>query len=284
MLSNNHIIIRPGMKGELTFNPINPIRIEDRDEHIAVITDIFSDTYGFTHPQSYLFKLSLEATLENYDMTGEKEPNLTALIKMIEKYPLKSYYDLETKAALMRRLTPLIKGQARNAFIGDKRISMEKILSTNVVIELGHLRETKTREIYSQLLLKQLYDYRLMSGPSIFNHITVVEEARYIVPTRRSYDPPSTMERMIGELRKFGESIFIVSQFPSQISHEVVKNAAIHIYHRIIGMEDLKIIANSAPLSQSQIEHLKKLDTGEAIIKDFRYRDPVLIKVVPRIK
>lgn len=283
-LMGDILIIKPGTRESLSFNPIMPLNIESRDEHIALITDIFSDTYNFTHPQSYLFKLCLEATLDNYEIVGESEPNLAALVKIIEKHPLKSYYDMETKMALLRRLTPLIKGQAALAFNSDKRINIDELLSKNVIVELGHFRETKTKEIFAQLLLKQIYDYRLMIGETKLNHITVIEEARNLVPRRRDFDPPSTAERMISELRKFGEAIFVISQFPSQISSEVIKNAGIQIFHRIVGSEDLRIISNLTSLTSEQLEHLKKLDVGEAVIRDSSLDDAVLIKVDPVLK
>ncbi len=273
------LVIKPGTKDGYAFNPILPLNFDNRDEHIALITDIFADTYNFTHPQSYLFKLCLETTLDNYELVGEEEPNLIALVKMIEKHPLRSYYDMETKMALLRRLSPLTRGQAGLAFHSGKKISIDQLLSRNVVIELGHFRETKTREIYAQLLLKQIYDYRIMKGETKLNHITVIEEARNLVPRRRDIDPPNTAERMISELRKFGESIFIISQFPSQISSEVIKNAGIQIYHRIIGSEDLRIISNLSSITSEQLEYLKRLDIGEAIIKDPVFEDLVLVKV-----
>ena len=281
LLKNYTLILRPGKDSLSAINPLDVSYASDIGEHIALIADIFGDTYNFTHPQTYLFKLAVEATLSNYKLYGEKEPNLRALIKVVEEYPIKSYYDHETKMALLRRLKPLTEGQTQKAFIGERYVSIKEIMENNTVIELAHLRETKMRQIYSFLLLKKIYDYKLAMGTQEFNHIIVLEEARYIVPCRRDYEQPSIAERMINELRKFGESIFIITQFPTQISKDTIKNAGLIIVHRISGLEDLRILQNIIPIENTQLNYLKKMETGEAIVKDPRYPLPVHIKIHP---
>lgn len=278
-LKNYDMILKPGKDEDSAINPLEPMYSPDIGEHISVISDIFGDIYDFTHPQIYFFKLSLEATIANYKALGESEPNLKALVEMIERYPIKSYYDNESKAALLRRLKPLINGQAKKAFISKNYLRIEELLERNVIVELGHLREHKVRQIYTQLLLKIIYDYRLSRGLKTFNHITVIEEARHIVPYRRDYEKPSIAEKMIGELRKFGESIFLVTQFPSQISRETIKNANTLIVHRLTGEDDLRTILTAIPLNREQIEYIKKMDVGEAIIKEKRYTSPILVKI-----
>jgi DNA helicase HerA-like ATPase len=282
-LKNIELIIRPGKDEGTAINPLEPLFSSNTAEHIALVSDIFGDTYNFTHPQTYVFKIAMETTLNNYRQLGEREANLNALVKMIEKYPIRSYYENETKMALLRRLKPLIEGQAKMAFIGSKYIRINQILNKNVVVELGHLRETKVRQIYSQLLLKQLYDYRLSLGINDLQHITVIEEARYIVPYRRDYEEPRIAERMINEMRKFGESIFLISQFPSQVSKDTIKNCGYIIIHRIVGHEDLRHILNILNLNQKQINYIKKMDIGEAIIRDPRFPEPIHIYVEPQL-
>lgn len=282
-LKNVHMILKPGKDEASAINPLDPMFSIDTAEHIALISDIFGDTYNFSHPQIYMFKMAMEATLSSYKAFDENEPNLRALVKMIEKFPVKSYYDNETKMALLRRIKPLVEGQAGKAFIGKRYIRIDDIFNRNIVIELGHIRETKIRQIYAQILLKQIYDYKLSLGTGKLDHITVIEEARYIVPFRREYDPPTIAEKMISELRKFGESTFLVTQFPTQISKDTIKNAGMTILHRLVGQEDLKMILNIMSLDEKQINYIKKMETGEAIVKDKRYPLPIHIKVVPNI-
>jgi len=284
LLENYHMVIKPGVDDEYAINPLKPIDGVDLSEHLAMVTDIFADTYDFTHPQSYMFKRVLENTIHNYRYAGEKEPNLVALAKLLEKAEIKSYYDIETKMALIRRIKPLTEGQARKAFVGKTSLPIDTILRKNVIVELGGLRETKLRQIYSQLLLKQIYDYRILEGPQSLKHIIVIEEASYIVPYRRDFEKPTIAERMVNEMRKFGESIILVTQFPSQIPKDTIKNAGLLLIHRIAGQEDLRILQSILPLSISQIDYLKRLDKGVCVVKDPTSVEPYLVRIYPYIR
>lgn len=284
LLHNYDIIIRPGVDDEYAINPLKPLEGIDINEHVAIVTDIFADTYSFTHPQSYIFKLVLEGTINNYRAIGENEPNIDAFIKLLERHPLKSYYEMETKMALMRRLKPLSEGQARKAFIGDKYLRIDEVLNRNVLVELGGLREIKLRQIYSQLLLKQIYDYRTLMGPNELRHIIVIEEASYLVPYRRDFDKPTIAERMVNEMRKFGESIFLITQFPTQIPKDTIKNAGLILIHRLTGLEDLRLLQSILPLTNEQLEYLKRMETGTCVVKDPSNIEPFLIKIHPNQK
>lgn len=281
-LTNFDIIVKPGKDDESAINPLDPSFTTDIAEHISLITEIFSETYNLTHPQTYLLKMCIESTLNNYKALGEGEANLRALVNMIEKHPLKSYYDHESKMALLRRLKPLIEGQAEKAFIGKRYLRISELVNKNTIIELGHFRETKIKQVYSQILLKQLYDYKTTCGIRSLDHVSIIEEARYLVPARKETDPPSIVEKMINELRKFGESVFLITQFPTQLSKDAIKNAGMIILHRIVGYEDLKQVASLIPLDEKQLNFLMKLDVGEGIVKDKRFHLPLHVKIVPR--
>ena len=275
------VIYSPGLTDEFSINPLIPLDFKDEAEHLAVVADIFSDVYNFTHPQSFMFKEALSVALEHYKTFGDETPNLRTLISVLEKLPLRSYFDAEIKLALIRRIKPLTEGQAGRALCGKRSVKISELFDKNVVIELGHFRETRTRQIFGHLLLKQIYDYCTGNEMRELAHVTVLEEARYLVPYRRLYDPPTTAERMIAELRKYGESVFIITQFPTQISLETIKNAGCLIVHKLSGSQDLEIIGNIISLNSKQLNFLKKLDVGEAIVKVNRINEPMLVKVVP---
>jgi len=206
------------------------------------------------------------------------EPTLEELVKIIESYPLRSAYDNETKVALLRRLLPLTQGQVGKAMNNPSSIQIDEILSSVACIELGQLRDSQTRSIFTEIIMKMLYEFRTKRRDQL-EHLTIVEEARNVVPARRDDDPPSVGERMIAELRKFGESMIFVAQFPTQLASEIVKNSAVRIVHRIAWHEDMDIIASSIGLNESQKEYLGKLDVGEAIVSLARLPKPVLVKV-----
>lgn len=259
-----------------TLNPLEFGSTSDPVEHIALVTDIFSDIYKFTHPQAYMFRNSLQKCLS--EASDNEVPTLTSLVRIIEAYPLRSAYDNETKVALLRRLVPLTQGQAGKALDGPSTYPIEELLDKVLCVELGHMRDLQTRSIFANILLKMVYENRL-TREGRTAHIMLVEEARNIAPARREEDPPSVGERMISELRKFGEAMIFVAQFPTQVSSEIIKNSGVRIIHRLAWAEDLKLIGQSLNLAQEQLAHISNLGVGEVVVSLARLQRPILLQV-----
>jgi hypothetical protein len=248
----------------------------DPVEHIALVTDIFSDIYHFTHPQAYMFRNALQRCLG--DSAENEAPTLKALVEIIETFPLRSAYDNETKVALLRRLMPLTEGQAGRALNGPSSHTIDEILDKVMCVELGHMRDIQTRSIFAAILLKMVYENRVTRKGRL-EHVTLIEEARNLAPARRDEDPPSVGERMISELRKFGESMIFVAQFPTQVSSEIIKNSGVRIIHRMAWAEDLKLIGDSLNMSKEQLSYISNLAVGEAVVSLSRLQQPILLQV-----
>jgi len=272
-------VLDMGKDNSCVLNPLEAINTTDIYEHIALITDIFSEIYRFTSPQSFTFRTALMNLYGDRNRGYSRSPVLSNLVDQIEATPIKSAYDTETKMALLRRLVPLTQGQAGLALNGENTVSIQSLLAGNVCVELGHFRDFETRAIFASILLKMIYDYRLLSGISSQGHITIVEESRSIVPSRRTEDPPSIGEKMVAELRKFGECMVFVAQYPTQISTEIIKNSGLRIIHRISWLEDMRILSETLGLSEEQAKFLSSLKTGEVIVSIGRIRAPFLVAV-----
>ena len=270
-------VVAPG-KDEFSINPLEVRPGVDPAEHVAMVSDIFSDIYHFTHPQAYMFRNALQKRLS--ETPGEEVPSLGALVKTIEAYPLRSAYDNETKVALLRRLAPLTQGQSGKALGGSGPLKVEELLNTMVCVELGHMRDVQSRAVFSDVLLKMIYEVKVARKASL-DHVTLVEEARNIAPSRRAEDPPTVGERMISELRKFGEAMVFVAQFPTHVAAEVVKNSGTKIVHRLAWPDDVELMGDSMGLDQKQREHLTRLKAGEAVVSVARLQKPILVQVRP---
>ena len=193
-------------------------------------------------------------------------------------WPLRSAYDNETKVALLRRLVPLTEGQVGRALNGPSSHTVDELLDKVLCVELGHIRDTQTRSVFVDILLKVIYEHR-MSRQGKMEHLLVIEEARNIAPARREEDPPSVGERMVSELRKFGEAMVFVAQFPTQVASEVIKNSGVRIIHRVSWAEDLKLIGEALNLSKEQLAHVSNLGVGEAVVSLTRLQKPILVQV-----
>jgi uncharacterized protein DUF87 len=270
-------VVAPG-KDDFSVNPIEVSQGTDPVEHVAMVSDIFSDIYHFTHPQAYMFRNALQKRMSE---TGPDEvPTISSLVRTIEAYPLRSAYDNETKVALLRRLVPLTQGQPGRALGGVGTLKLEDLLEVPVCVELGHLRDVQSRAVFTDVMLKMIYEQKV-KRKSALDHLTVIEEARNVAPARRPEDPPSVGERMISELRKFGEAMMFVAQFPSHVASEVVKNSGTKIVHRVAWPDDVMLIGDSLGLNLKQKEYMTRLGVGEAVVGVARIPRAVLVQVSP---
>ncbi|RLE98047.1 MAG: hypothetical protein DRJ96_02125, partial [Thermoprotei archaeon] len=79
--------------------------MEDSD-HVDVLVDLFDATFHLTPPQLYMLRTAVKNALAR----GAR--GVGDLLEAVEELPVRSYYDHETKMALVRRLTPLGEGRA----------------------------------------------------------------------------------------------------------------------------------------------------------------------------
>ena len=268
-------VLAPG-RDEFSINPLEVGPASDSVEHVAMVSDIFSDIYHFTHPQAYMFRNALQKRLS--ETSADEVPTITSLVKTIEAYPLRSAYDNETKVALLRRLVPLTQGQPGKALSGSGPLKLDELLATTVCVELGHMRDVQSRGVFSDVLLKMVYEEKVRRKGNL-DHLTVVEEARNIAPARRPEDPPTVGERMVSELRKFGEAMLFVAQFPTHVASEIVKNSGTKIVHRLAWPDDVSLVGDSLGLNQKQKEHITRLKAGEAVVGLGRIAKPMLVQI-----
>jgi len=269
------LILSPGAENSNGINLFDATYAKSIEEHISLICDIFSETLEFTYPQSYMF---LEILIRLY--SRKRNPTLSDIVNEIYAFDTDSRLDNEIKQALLRRLLFLAKGQAKRVFESSQEYSIAQILGENTVIELGNFKDQRLRKMYAMMILKLLYDFFTSRGKSShLRHVTILEEADNIVPRRSLNSPPSIGEKLISELRKFGEGMIIISQFPSMIAPKVLKNTATKICHQIKSYDDIQIIKQILSLTDEQSEMLKHLRKGEAVLDHDEIPYPLLIKV-----
>lgn len=270
----------PG-KDEFVLNPLENLGLSSLAEHAALVSDIFSDIYHFTSPQSYIFKNCLLSLLTSKEEPSGLTKDISGLVRMIDGYAPRSQYDNETKWALMRRLSPLTEGQAGRSFCGRSSVDLRELLSKPAAIELGYFRDFETRTLFASFLLKSIHDFRLGGEKSSLRHCLIIEEARHLIPLRRMEEPPTVTERLSQDMRKFGESVIYIAQFPSQISPEALKNTGVRIVHRVSWNSDIKLLSDVMNLNETQSRYMSQLQVGQAIINVAKMKSSVLATVQP---
>lgn len=263
-------------EGGLTVNPLFCPSSKDMSFQVEFITDVFAQIFQFSAPQSYMFRETLKACYRS-----RLNPTLSDLIKELGLMPIRSSWDHETRMALMRRLKVFTEGACGLATNGDDSVYREELFKGLVCIDLSSIKDVNSRAIFANMLLKLVYDRAVEREHGHLEHVTFIDEAQNVIPPRRPEQPRSIGERILAELRKYGEGVVVITQFPSSISLEVLKNSSIRIIHSIRSGEDLKIIEDATSMTPRQAFILPALSIGETVV-NLPYRSSnIFVKVIP---
>ena len=127
--------------------------------------------------------------------------------------------------------------------------------------------------IVTGTLARLLFDVQFWVDPDKRTPITIVcDEAHLYLPTKESADTVQqqalyNFERIAKEGRKYGISLFAVSQRPSDISKTILSQCNNYIVFRLTNENDKNVVKNLLPDAlRSSIEMLPFLDVGEAFV------------------
>ncbi|MEM3465408.1 MAG: ATP-binding protein [Thermoproteota archaeon] len=168
--------------------------------------------------------------------------------------------------SLVGRLSELTQGKIGKVFdtIGEQEGMMERLLSNTVIFNLCDLDTNRDANILTWLMLKQIYDYRKRKLNADLPHIVVCEEAHNIAPAK--FEGQETIvEKMLREMRKFGESVWLIDQRPLAVSRDVLGLCGTMICLRLQYSSDVEKIADTMHLNEEQRLKLQELKRGEAI-------------------
>jgi DNA helicase HerA-like ATPase len=263
--SINGISIELG-KDDYGLNPLMIMINNDIGEHIGFLTDMFTEAFQLSMPQSYMLRKTL------LDIISKNGMQSLTISKIIDELSLKkgqyiSNYEIEIRTALLRRLEPLNYGIGKKIFDTTKSLNAEELLNNNISISFKNLSEEGLKKITAFTIMRILYSHAIRH--SLERTIIVLEEARNIIPQRRYGEPPLLGEKMVSELRKHGVTMIIIAQLPSQISYEITRSLSLIIIHRINAFEEI-LNATGLQSTSSEIAEIAKkartLDKGEALI------------------
>jgi len=168
--------------------------------------------------------------------------------------------------SLYSRISELADGSA-SRFIegGEGAIGIGELLTEDAVIDLSSLSSERERNVVSWLVLKAIFEQRRRSGRGSKIHVVVCEEAHNLLP-RTETGRTTIVEQMLREVRKFGESVWIVDQRPSRISDDAVSLPGTVICKRLTGADDLEVVSERMMLNDAQRDALATLGWEEAVV------------------
>ncbi len=246
--------------GEGDLPCVNPLsRLGDMEMgDVYLMSEMLSDVLELTPSQFYILSKSL------MNLRERRSVNLRDLVKQIESYKEESQPERESKASLLRKLTPVVMSDDFKYLACDNVCVEELMVPT--VIELGHLKSDKIRQLFVHFLLKRLRDAYLSKGHSKYPRLVVVfEESEKVLPSYRDSTGLTATDRILSEMRKFGLATIVVTQAPSEVSPGVLRNTGIKVLHRMSSSKDLRELKFLIE-SKDLLEEISKLREGEVLI------------------
>jgi hypothetical protein len=237
--------------------------------HIDILMDIFSDSFDLSVSQQFILRSALRKvfTEKGHGMSKlAKSVSIDDVIKSVNELRTYSGWEQESKLAVLRRVSRLADTGLSRMLNASQKIGFNDLISENVIIDLGLVTDNSSKVFVVEAILKLLYDYKV-SKKLTEAHVIVTEEARNIVPFRRPEEPPGTMERVVEELRKFGEAMIAVNQLPSTISQEVLTAAGNLVAFRLKGGMEYEILNKRCNLDKSVCEKLAALPVGHGVCR-----------------
>lgn len=116
--------------------------------------------------------------------------------------------------------------------------------------------------------------------------VLVLEEAHnYVRPVRQSEDKGQTLsrvafERVAKEGRKFGLSLIVASQRPSEISPTIISQCANFVSHRLQNPDDIDHFRRIIPMQARRLlDQVTVLASGEAIVFGSAFHIPTRVQI-----
>jgi hypothetical protein len=188
--------------------------------------------------------------------TIHESRNMEELIRNIRSYDRQKLTALDkTKTALLVRLDPFLRSPLKEIFLCKKsNPDFSRLDEQNIVIDLHALDSlvaygSELRLIYNTVTTYYLRKMLNRGTCDWVSNIFVADEAQLLVPkilqkiiVTESW--PAT--EFATRLRKRGCGLVLITQSPSNIEKDILKNTATKVAFRLQHQEDIKIMAEAA--------------------------------------
>lgn len=141
-------------------------------------------------------------------------------------------------------------------------------------------------ESVTALLGRLLFDFAIRSDPRAEHPVLLVlEEAHRFIPARREQFGPGSrstavFERIAKEGRKFGVSLLLASQRPSELSETVVAQCGTVIAHRLTHEADQSLLRHATALSsRALLDQLPGLAQQHALVTGVSTGVPAAVRI-----
>lgn len=152
-----------------------------------------------------------------------------------------------------------------------------------IIIDLSTFQD-EIIEVISSVLSRVLFEglQRIKPRNQFPLHVIIEEAHRYISEkdSENTFQAKKIFERIAKEGRKYGMSLIISSQRPSELSKTVLSQCSNYIVHRIMNPEDLAYIRKMTPyISEEVLNELPYIPRQQALIFGSAVNMPMMFRV-----
>ena len=247
---------------------VNPIRerlsVNPLEGSIEETIDIMEDVFSLTPPQA--------ATLYKILKENRGLKSLHQLILLLDSKYHDSYWERELRAALLRRLEAIDSSEGEILF-SKKDFELSLNPGAVLIVDLSEIRSHTLKKLYALAFLRVLF--QKAQSKRLQRLLVVLDEAHNLLPKTND----NFVSRMLAETRKFGIGLLLVTQSPSSINVEFIKNLNTKIVHSLKTGVDIRIVEESMALDSDKASAIPLLEVGEALFSSPSNPTPIHIVV-----
>ncbi len=253
-----------------------------KDLYLDVV-EILEPIIDLTPSQYYILSQALKRLKRKVEFSRYDFLNLLRdLNDEIEHIPEESRWYSESKMSIIRKLGILIDYLSKfndpdnaQSFLNQGSLNLKpgKIL----IIDLSKIDKEIIKSLVSLLVLRIIENHsKYISELKDLYKLIVIDEAQHIFRREEGKKLPRDL---LSEIRKWNVGLLVISQSPTYLGDDALKNTNTKLIHAIKSDTDIKILKESMSLKNSIEELLPYLDVGEAIYSSPTHPFPIPIRI-----
>jgi hypothetical protein len=262
---------------------INPLYLNPLNVPPGIGTEEYSKSLISLLAEDYLSGAGSDTVLLNYIKAAYQEhgsPNFNDLKEVAQRDMRKQQRgrSMLWKETVGRIISSLSIGTAGQVLGSGRHHPLDKLLSKNVVLELGGIQSPRDRAFIIHLIINWLFLWLQHRGQEseALKQAIIFEEFHNIAMKGKSDNLVGSMFR---QARKYGLGLVAIDQTPSEIPNEIYGNMNTKVSFSLSTNRDITAMAKAMNLDSQRSRYLGMLDTGKAIMAvKQRHHDSFLIR------
>lgn len=277
------VLSREGVVIDMSRSSINPFELggEPLLVKIQQVVEAFEVICNFNLLQTNIFDKYVEKA---YELNGfrlhdestwrNRAPSLAQIIQLMESdVPSLSGPEQATVESVLRRLRPLAQGPF--GIFKASPISLADLTKGFVCLDLSKLASNSLKDLIAWTVFQYIDSVMRLKGQHEgIELLIIIEEAHRICR-----DPRAIPVRIIKEGRKYGYAVVIIAQDLSDIAPQIIANVGTMIVHKLTHPQYLRFLEKQLGLAQHEVERLRNLERGEALVKFSTDPKPFFVRV-----